>query len=287
MIRNILTVDLEEWFVVENLREKIHHDQWDGLPTRIQENTQKILKLFDYYGTRATFFVLGWIAKKFPRLINTVAQSGHEIACHSFFHKRIDQMTREGFINDTEMAVRAIEKACGVTPVGYRAPSWSINAEVPWTFEILADMGFLYDSSIYSIKHDLYGQPYGPQKIFRMNLNNGKSLYEIPASTVRIFGRNFPIGGGGYLRHAPFWFTERMIKKLNKNNQPAVIYIHPWEIDENQPRLKGLTSLQKYRQYGSIATLLKKMELLLEKLDFIPASEYISCLSKRPIGFNR
>jgi len=287
MNRNILTVDLEDWFVVENLKGAVNYDQWDVLPSRIKENTEKILALFDMHNVRATFFVLGWIAERFPDLINNISMQGHEIACHSYAHNRVDLLKQKEFRKDTERAVKAIYDACGVSPIGYRAPSWSINSKIEWAFEILADSGFLYDSSLYPIKHDIYGEPHGLRVIARMNLKNGNHIYEIPASTVKFMGKNFPVGGGGYLRLSPVWFTERMIRKLNRAGQPAVIYLHPWEVDENQPRVRNLSFLQRYRQYGSISLLIKKLDILLKKFDFCTAGDYISQLNKRPIGFDR
>jgi polysaccharide deacetylase family protein (PEP-CTERM system associated) len=287
MLRNILTVDLEDWFVVENLKGAIEYDQWNELPSRVIENTEKILSLFEMHNVRATFFVLGWIAEKFPGLINNIYQHGHEIACHSYAHSRVDLLKQKEFKKDTQRAVKAISDACGILPIGYRAPSWSINSKIKWAFEILADMGFLYDSSLYPIKHDIYGEPHGLRVIGRIPLDNGNYIYEIPASTVKFLGKNFPVGGGGYLRLSPVWFTERMIRKLNRAGQPAVIYLHPWEIDENQPRVEKLSPLQKYRQYGSISLLLKKLDILLKRFDFCTAGDYITQLKKRPIGFDR
>ena len=286
-MKNILTVDLEDWFVVENLKEDVSYEEWRELPSRVTDNTYKLLELFGRNGVRATFFTLGWIAAQHPKLIHIIASAGHEIGCHSYRHNRINQMSESEFKKDTGMAVKAIVEACGAYPVGYRAPSWSITSKTPWALEILAEKEFLYDSSMFPIKHDIYGEPDAPRKIVRIELESGKTIYEIPASTVSVFGRNFPVGGGGYLRHSPFWFTLKMIKKLNRANRPAVIYIHPWEIDENQPRLKSLSLFQRYRQYGSIVTLKRKLELLLERFDFCPAKEYIKGMIRKPIGFER
>ena len=284
---NILTVDLEDWFVVENLKENIDSQEWEKLPSRMEKTTEKLLDLFDTYGVRATFFVLGWIAEKYPRLINEIAVLGHEIGCHSYRHRRVDTMTPQEFKEDTKRAIDIIAEASGSLPIGYRAPSWSINSRVMWAYDILAELGFMYDSSVYPIKHDIYGEPDGPRTIFRLKTKSGKKIYEIPASTVSIMGKNFPVGGGGYLRHSPLWFTTKMIKKLNEHNLPAIVYIHPWEFDENQPRLQGVSWLQKYRQYGSTSTLIKKMEILLDSFDFCPAADYIKNIVRKPIGFGR
>lgn len=285
MFTNILTVDLEDWFVVENLKQELSSDQWDQYPSRIEKTTHRLLELFAKYDTRATFFVLGWIADKFPDLINEIAGSGHEIACHSFTHTRVDQLGQEAFREDTLRAMDAITKAAGIIPIGYRAPSWSINSSIPWALETLAELGFKYDSSIFPIKHDIYGEPSAPRRIFRKKLKNGRTIFEIPASTVKLFGKNMPVCGGGYLRHSPYWYTARMVRKLNKENLPAVVYMHPWELDEDQPRVEGLSMFQKFRQYGSISILRRKIEKLLSEFDFLPASDYINIVARKKIGF--
>jgi len=287
MAANILTVDLEDWFVVENLKGNIDYREWDDLPSRVVVNAERLLEIFDRHEVRATFFVLGWIADRFPHLIQNIALHGHEIACHSFRHIMVNKVDKDIFKSDTEMAIQAIKKACGVAPSGYRAPSWSIDSSTPWAFEILARLGFSYDSSIFPVKHDIYGDPMGPKDIFRMKLESGRLLYEIPASTINVWGKNIPIGGGGYLRHSPLWYTYGVIKKLNGGGKPAVMYVHPWELDSDMPRLKGLSLLQRYRQYGSISTLMRKLEKLLEEFEFGSAGEYIERIKRKPIGFER
>jgi polysaccharide deacetylase family protein (PEP-CTERM system associated) len=287
MITNILTVDLEDWFVVENLKGNIDYRDWDELPSRVVGNTHHLLELFDKHNVRVTFFVLGWVADRFPRLINQIALQGHEIACHSFRHIMVNKVDKETFLTDTQMAVGAIKNACGMAPVGYRAPSWSIDSSNPWAFEILADLGFQYDSSIFPVKHDIYGDPMGPREPFRMKLEKGRSLYEIPASTVNIFGKNIPVCGGGYLRHSPLWYTAMMIRKLNKINRVAMVYVHPWEMDREQPRMKGLTLFQKYRQYGAVSTIIRKLDRLMNEFDFSSARHYVESIARKPIGFER
>jgi len=151
----------------------------------------------------------------------------------------------------------------------------------------LADLGFQYDSSIFPVKHDIYGDPMGPREPFRMKLEKGRSLYEIPASTVNIFGKNIPVCGGGYLRHSPLWYTAMMIRKLNKINRVAMVYVHPWEMDREQPRMKGLTLFQKYRQYGAISTIIRKLDRLMNEFDFSSARHYVESIARKPIGFER
>ncbi|MDZ4722431.1 MAG: DUF3473 domain-containing protein [candidate division Zixibacteria bacterium] len=284
---NILTVDLEEWFVVEILREKYPFEQWPALPSRVQENSYRLLDLFNRKHVRATWFVLGWCAERYPRLISDIAAEGHEIACHSYQHRRVDQLTPETFREDTQRALEAIQQASGVRPFGYRAPSWSINASIPWAFEILGELGFDYDSSIFPIKHDLYGIPDGPRQLFKMSLSEGRYLFELPASTVRLFGRNLPVTGGGYLRHSPFWFSRQMVKRLNNKGIPAVIYIHPWEFDPNPPKANGLSLSQSFRTYGSTDIFGLKLEQLLSEFNFTTVIDYLGSFTRQKIGFER
>ena len=282
---NLLTVDLEEWFVVEALSERYNRDHWQEMPSTLVKNSLRLLELFRRHDVRATFFVLGYCAEMYPDLIAQIHANGHEIACHSYFHRRVDQLDPQEFRLDTRRALNSIVKACGDRPIGYRAPSWSINDSVPWAFEILSELGFEYDSSIFPIKHDLYGMPKGPREMFRMKFDEGRFLYEIPASTYRLLWWNLPIAGGGYLRHCPYWYSRRIINRLNRHGRPAVVYIHPWEIDPEPPPVAGLTAVQRLRTYGSTATLVMKLEKLLREFRFTTIQHYIQQRRQRKIGF--
>jgi polysaccharide deacetylase family protein (PEP-CTERM system associated) len=285
IVSNILTVDLEDWFVVENLKGNVDQTDWPKLKHRIEENTIALLQIFRQHGVHATFFVLGWMAEHYPHLIGELTYSGHEIACHSYAHHRVDMLDKDKFREDTQRAMEVILRTSGHQPLGYRAPSWSINSRVPWAWEVLADLGFKYDSSVYPIKHDIYGEPDAPRDIYRLSLESGRTLYELPASTVRLAGRNMPIGGGGYLRLSPYWYTSSMIRKQNAKGRPVMVYIHPWEIDVEQPRIEGLTPFQKYRQYGSLSTMARKLHRLLSEFDFMTALDYVNVSTRKPIGF--
>ncbi len=284
---NLLTVDLEEWFVVEALANRFSPDDWPSLQSTLQRNCTRLLRLFAHHDVRATWFVLGWCAERFPALIARIAEQGHEIACHSYAHRMVDKMTPDEFRLDTRRAVNAIIESSGARPVGYRAPSWSLSEKVPWAFEILSDLGFEYDSSIFPIKHDLYGMPEGPRKLFRMAFSGDRFLYEAPASTVRLWRQNFPIGGGGYLRHSPYWYSRMMIRKVNKTGMPVMVYVHPWEVDPDPPPVSGLSPVQRLRTYGSTATLEAKLDRLLSDFSFMPVSDYIRSTTKQRIGFER
>ena len=282
---NLLTIDLEEWFVVQALRSEYGPEAWSRLPSTLLPNTQRLLELLRRYDVQATWFVLGWCAETYPDLIRQIADEGHEIACHSYFHNRVDEMTEEEFRRDTIRAMEVITTAAGVQPIGYRAPSWSISGDIPWAFEILAELGFEYDSSIFPIKHDIYGMPDGPRQIFRMKCREGRFLYEIPASTWRMLGKNLPIAGGGYLRHMPYWYSRWMVRRLNSLGQSANVYLHPWELDPNPPQMGELSLSQKLRSYGSTGILALKLKRLLVDFRFTTISDYLAEFRRQPIGF--
>lgn len=284
-VKNIFTVDLEEWFVVEILSEKYDKKDWESLQSTVVNDSITLLNLLNSHNVKATWFVLGWVADKYPDLVQEIFYAGHEIACHSYKHQRIDQMTKSEFIQDTERAINAIIKAIGNAPYGYRAPTWSISDKNSWAFEILCDLGFLYDSSVFPIKHDIYGWANGPRREFKMLFDNGKTLYEVPATTYKLAGKNVPVAGGGYFRHSPYWYSKGVIKKINRMNQPAVFYIHPWEINPDLPRIEGLSSLQKFRTYSSSSLLRHKIEKLLDDFQFTNMADYLKLFEKKRIGF--
>lgn len=284
---NLLTVDLEEWFVVETLSNRFTMADWDKLESTVIKNTHRLLQLFKNKDVLATWFVLGWVAERFPALVKEISQEGHEIACHSFRHIRVNSLDPISFRKDTELALEVITKATNKQPIGYRAPSWSIDDSTPWAFDILSELGFEYDSSIYPIKHDIYGVPNGPRHTFKMNLESGRTIFEIPASTYRFMGHNFPVAGGGFLRNSPYWYTKWIIGKLNNNNNSAVVYLHPWEIDTDPPQLEGLTIMQKFRTSGSTSVFYYKLDKLLSDFKFTTMNDYLKNIKKkRQIGFH-
>lgn len=282
---NLLTVDLEEWFVVEILQGRYHFDDWPHLPSTLARNVHRLLNLFERNDVRATWFVLGWCAERYPALMEEIVDHGHELACHSYRHVRVDKMDAETFREDTSRAIEAIHNATGIRVRGYRAPSWSINDRAAWAFKILSDLGFEYDSSVFPIKHDLYGMPQAPREMFKMTFDRGRHLWEIPPSTVRLLGFNLPVAGGGYLRHSPYWYSRSMITKLNREQLPAMVYIHPWELDPNPPQIEGLTAVQRFRTYGSTPLLTQKLDKLLSDFEFTTVGDFIGSVGKRRIGF--
>ena len=235
---NAVTVDVEEYFHPTEVQTAVDQSRWATLPSRIENQLDQTLELLATRRTKATFFVLGWVAERHPRAIQKIVAAGHEIGCHSYSHQLVYSLTPREFRQDTRRAVAAIEDACGVTPRVYRAPSYSIIQESMWALEILVEEGFVSDSSIYPITHDRYGIPGSPRYPHVIETPAGP-IREFPIATVKLSkDRVAPIGGGGYLRLLPYRYTSAGIRRLNRDeNQPACIYFHPWEIDPDQPRL--------------------------------------------------
>jgi polysaccharide deacetylase family protein (PEP-CTERM system associated) len=261
-IVNYLTVDVEDYFMVSAFSDVIRLHQWGNFESRIKNNTLRVLDIIDKYSIKATFFILGWVAERYPGIVKEIDRRGHEVACHSYCHRLVYNMTPEEFSEDTRKAKTIIEDIVGKNISGYRAPSYSITESSIWALKILTEEGFKYDSSIFPIRHDRYGFPeYSRFPRMEETGVDGKIL-EIPLSTIKIVGENLPIGGGGYLRMYPLWFTHYAIRKLNeKENRSAIVYIHPWELDPDQPRLRG-SKLSMFRHYIN----LEKTEIRLESL---------------------
>lgn len=221
-----------------------------------------MLDLLDECGVKGTFFILGWVADRFPQLVRAIVARGHEPACHSYWHRLIYQLEPDAFRADTRRAKDSIEQAAGRTIYGYRAPSYSITAHSLWALEILAEEGFTYDSSIFPIRHDIYGIPSAPRFPFRLSTRSGP-LVEYPLTTFRLFGNvNLPVGGGGYLRLFPFWYTRLGFFRARDEELPLITYIHPWEIDPSQPRIGGrLTS--RLRHYTNLSRTAGRLRRLL------------------------
>jgi len=258
---NIISVDVEDYFHVEAFAENVPRSAWQRYTSRVEANTRRILDVLDEYGVKGTFFILGWVADHHPGLVRQIVARGHEPACHSYWHRRVYELTPEAFRVDTLRAKNAIEQAAGVPVYGYRAPSFSITRESLWALELLAELGFRFDSSIFPINHDLYGMPHAHRGPFRV-LTKAGPLVEFPLATFRLCrGVNMPVAGGGYLRILPDWYTKAGLRSAWREFLPVVTYVHPWELDPEQPRVK--TSLKsRLRHY----TNLRKTESRLRKL---------------------
>lgn len=268
--RHILSVDVEDYFQVEAFAGSISRESWDSWPSRVVGNTQRVLDLFDEYGAKATFFFVGWVAQRFPHLVREVQARGHELACHSFWHRTIYSLSREEFLEDTQAARSTIEQAAGVTVLGYRAPSWSITKDCLWALDVLAECGFVYDSSIYPVHHDLYGVPDAQRFPYEHSLAGGLKLKELPPTTVRLPGVNLPAAGGGYLRIFPKAYTRWVFAMYERvYHQPVVVYFHPWEIDPDQPRIRDKFR-SRLRHYTGLRGMHERLRWLLRKHRFQP-----------------
>jgi len=273
---NIMTVDVEDYFQVSAFSEAISRTDWDSYRCRVERNTYRILELFDELGATATFFTLGWVAERYPSLVRSIVDNGHEIASHGFSHFRIFEQSAAEFRADVRKTKQILEDTAGVEAKGYRAASFSLNETTMWAVDVLIEEGHQYSSSIYPIRHDLYGMPAAPRFAFRPREDN--SFQEVPITTVRVLGRNLPCGGGGYFRLLPYLPYRWAIRRINGHHrQPCIFYFHPWEIDHEQPRVEGASRRSRFRHYTNLARMELKLRAVLadfswSRLDLIRQS---------------
>jgi polysaccharide deacetylase family protein (PEP-CTERM system associated) len=272
--QHILSVDVEDYFQVEAFAGSIPRGSWEQYPCRVVDNCHRLLDLFDRYQVKATFFTLGWVANRFPAIVREIHERGHELACHSFWHRKVDSLTPGQFRADTREACDAIEQAASVRVTGYRAPTWSISRRSLWAFDILAEEGFEYDSSIYPIHHDLYGIPGAQRYAYVHVCENGENLLEFPPATIRVAGMNFPAAGGGYLRIFPLSYTCWVFRQFENAGRPVVVYLHPWEVDPEQPRIKAPLK-SRFRHYTNLHRTQERLEYLLQHYQFVPFRDHI------------
>ena len=275
MTINALTVDVEDYFQVSAFATVVRRSDWDKFESRVVQNTHRILRLFDEYHVRATFFVLGWVADRFPSLVRDIQQSGHEIGCHSFWHRLVYTQSPEEFREDLLQGCKVIEEITGEPVTAYRAPSFSITKKSLWALEILAEESIAVDSSIYPIRHDLYGIPNADPQPHKIETPAG-TLLEVPGTVSRMFGVNIPVGGGGYFRFVPYLVTKGLLSRLNgRMSRPFVFYIHPWEIDPDQPRISGSSQARRFRHYNNLKKTEPRLRRLLSDYRFGTLSEMV------------
>jgi polysaccharide deacetylase family protein (PEP-CTERM system associated) len=246
---NALTIDVEDYFHVSAFRHFVPYAEWDHMESRVEPNTHKVLELLEEFRLHATFFVLGWVAERYPPLIRAIQAAGHELGCHSYAHRLVYELSPDEFRTDTRRALRAIEDVAGLPVRAYRAPSFSITARSLWALEILLELGFTVDSSIFPARNWLYGIPNAPRQPFRIRIN-GSDLLEFPPATLKIVGRNTPATGGAYLRLLPYRFQELALAGMADRGEPIVLYFHPWELDPAQPRLAARLGPKSYHYVG-------------------------------------
>ena len=260
-MRNALSVDVEDWFQVGAFEGVIDRGSWNDLPCRVESNVANVLDLFGEAGVKATFFTLGWVAERHPKLIRRIAGEGHEIASHGWDHRRVFTLSESEFRADLQRARSALEDAAGCQVVGYRAPSFSIDERAPWAHAVLAEQGYLYSSSVAPIAHDHYGWRDSPR--FAWRPLPAAELIELPVTTVDIKGRRFGAGGGGFFRILPYALSNWAVGRVNGENRPAIFYFHPWEIDPDQPRVGGAPLRSRIRHYTNLKVMRPKLARLL------------------------
>jgi len=269
-MKNAISVDLEDWFCANNFDDVLGYNKWDSLELRLRESTAKILEILSKQRVRATFFVLGYIAERAPDLIKEIKSAGHEIASHGYKHQKISTLTEDQFDDDLKKSVRAIKGACGVSPVGYRAASFSITQKTKWALKILSKNGFKYDSSMFPTSfHPSYGA-----KLASLNIEKIDGIVEVPLSVVKFINLRIPFSGGAYFRILPYWLTKQFIKKINRTGRPYIFYIHPWELDTGQPKIR-LSFLKRFRHYFNIPKTKNRLERLLNDFEFTNINEVI------------
>lgn len=282
-ITNYLTIDVEDYFHVSAFEQQSPPASWGKRESRVEQNTDIVLALLADYQVKATFFILGWVAERYPRVTKSIAEQGHEVACHGYLHQRVGQQDRATYRQDIRRAKALLEDQTGSAILGYRAPSYSITRQTDWAFDELIDAGFQYDSSIFPMKHDFYGIPDWP-RFAGYAVKNGNcwqdatelgtaetGIREIPITTLRLAGKNLPIAGGGYFRLLPYALTRWGLNRINsREGQPFVFYLHPWEFDPLQPRMVGVKVKSRFRHYLNLDKTEARFKRLLRDFNFAP-----------------
>jgi len=258
--RAMMTVDVEDYFQVEAFFSLIDRKDWDNYAGRVERNTDRILEMFAAAGTKATFFTLGWVAKRHPGLIRRIVDQGHEVASHGLEHRRCDSLDRAALLGDLKDSKSLLEDLSGHPVNGYRAASFSVTRKNLWALEAIAEAGYKYSSSIYPIRHDLYGIPEAPRFAFRPF--DASPFLEIPVTSFRLAGMNLPAGGGGYFRLLPYWWSSFQQRRL-RGQGPCMFYFHPWEIDPGQPRIGGASLKTRIRHYTNLGAMQRRLEKIL------------------------
>jgi polysaccharide deacetylase family protein (PEP-CTERM system associated) len=275
MMRNAFSVDVEDWYQVSDFEGVVEFGAWDRHESRVVRNTERVLALLDEHQVKGTFFVLSWNAERHPELIRRIADAGHEIASHGYRHRLIYEQTRAEFRDDVMRSKKVLEDATGTAVLGYRAPSFSLTQASLWALDVLLECGFQYDSSIFPIADRLYGIPNARRLPFAIRTDGGRQLLEFPMSTARAAGRNWPLGGGAYLRLLPYRYMRWGIRRVNREGAPALVYVHPWELDPEQPRIKTRGKRGLSTHYVNLRRTEGKLRRLLQDFPFEPARDVL------------
>ena len=276
-IQNVLTVDVEDYFQVSAFANSIDQDEWGEHPLRVASKTHKLLDLFDEYQVKATFYILGWVAEREKNLVLEIAKRGHEVACHGYSHQLVYNQTPEVFQQETVRAKSILEDIIQQPVLGYRAASYSITEKSLWALDILAESGFVYDSSIFPVRHDRYGMPDTPEYPYHLKTPAGHSIIEFPLSTAKILNYRLPVAGGGYFRLYPYWLSKMGLKQINRQQKPFIFYLHPWEIDPDQPRISA-SWFSRFRHYNNLDKCETRLRNLMSDFQFATTWDVLSTL---------
>ena len=262
----MLSVDVEDWFQVENYAHAIPRHEWPRCELRVADNVRRLLDLFALADARATFFVLGWVAERLPDLVRDIARAGHEVASHGWSHTPLWTLSQDAFLDEVSRSRVLLEQLSGQPVLGYRAPTFSVTKRTLWALRVLGRAGYRYDSSIFPVHHDRYGIPEAPTGIHR----RAEGIWEVPLSVLELPAARLPVAGGGYFRLYPLWLTRWAIRRLERAGRPAVVYLHPWEFDTGQPRVRGVGPLRTFRHRVGIGRNARKLARLLREFRFAP-----------------
>jgi len=273
---NGFSVDVEDWYQVADFEAVVGLDAWDRYESRVARNTDRVLALLDEAGVKGTFFVLTWNAERHPEIVRSIASAGHEVACHGHAHRLIYEQSPDAFRDDVTRAKRLLEDITGTPVLGYRAPSFSITSRSLWALDVLLDAGFRYDSSVFPVRDSLYGLPDAQRFPYVIRERDGSRLLEFPITTTRLRGRNLPLGGGGYLRMLPYRYMAWGMRRVNRDErQPTVVYVHPWEVDPEQPRMRTAGRRGFSTHYVGLARTEAKLRRLLREFRFAPLRDVL------------
>lgn len=267
------TVDVEDYFQVSSFASVISTDDWDHYECRVEANTRRVLEIAARESTTGTFFVLGWVAERYPSLVKEIQDAGHEIGCHSQWHQLVYELGPDRFRFDLRESRDILQQITGQSVTLYRSPSFSITKDSLWALDILVEEGFTIDSSIYPVRHDRYGIPDSPTSPYRIKTEAG-AIVQVPGMVCNIRNTNVPVGGGGYLRLLPWFVTERMLRRVRKQDRPLNVYIHPWEFDPQQPRIPS-SMKSKFRHYQNLKTTASKITRMLQTFDLTTMSNVV------------
>ena len=270
---NVMSIDVEDWFCVYNLSRHIPFAEWDRCESRVERNTLRLLDVFRKHRVEATFFVLGWVAERFPELVQEIERQGHEVASHGHSHRLLTRMTPEEFRSDLQRSLEVLNKIARQEVLGFRAPSFSLTRQTLWAVDILKDSGIRYDSSVFPVAfHPDYGMPDAALEPYELL----KDLTELPMGVAEVMGRRVPCSGGGYFRLYPYALTRYLMRRCNAQGRPVIFYLHPWEIDPGQPRVMGLPWSARYRHYNNLERTEERLERLVTDFSFTSARKLLS-----------